>query len=419
LQNFQLLLHIPDLANFDGQISASWQLFDRQSSLLREGTGRLSAAGEVPRTGHTVIVIPARRIVCIETRLPLVSAQKRDALLRYAIEDKLTIDPATVHAVVIGASASNPPNTHIIAAIDRSWLTSVLAWLAEAGIEPAQAVSAAALIPVASNEWSVVLSGAHGLARRADGFAYSFDVEQSGIQTTGIPMEPPFSLVLALKEARENAVSPSQLAVITDQAANAPWVDAWQRRLDCPVVIKASSAPQMVTSAAGNLLSGDFAPRSASSGWMRLFRPAIVVAALIAILHLGFTVIDAWRLDQHRRVLENEMVQVFKDAFPKAQTIVDPALQMRRNLDALKRDAGMGSSDDARALLAQLTAILKTVPDLMPQSIAIRDGSVGIEALVVDSQQQQVLRSRSSETRGAMFSVDAQNMVHLTMKAEH
>ena len=418
MQNLQLLLRIPDLSSFGAETSASWHLFDRRSKLLREGAGTLAPGGNVPRAERTVILIPARRIVCIETPLPPVSAQKRDALLRYAIEDKLTIDPATVHAVVLGTSASTKSNQHVIAAIDRAWLTNVLNWLKNAGIEPAQAISDAAMIPVAAGEWGVVLEGAHGLARRPDGFAYSFDVERSAGQSSGVPMEPPFALALALKEARDHHVPPSQLTVFVDRPADAAWMDNWQQRLDCRVRAALRGAPQMVTLAAGNLLSGDFAPRAASRGWIGLLKPVIAVAASIVLLQLTFTVIDAWRLDQHRAALENEMTRVFKDAFPKAQAIVDPPLQMQRNLDALKRDAGLGAGDDARVLLAQLTAILKSVPGLTPQSIGIRDGVVSVDMSVPDPAQQANLRTRTAETRGATIAIDAGNIVRLAMKAQ-
>ena len=408
----------------------SWHLFDRQSALLREGAGTLMPASHVPRAERTVIVLPARRVVYIETPLPPVSAQKRDALLRYAIEDKLTIDPATVHAVDLGTAAAPKSNTHVVAAIDRAWFAGVLRWLREAGIEPAQAVSAASLIPVAPNEWAVVLEGAHGLARRPDGFSYSFDISKTGgtpgdapERVPGLPLEPPFALTLALKEARDGHASPSQLTVFVDQpadqSADAPWVVAWQRVLGCPVRVAARPAPRMVTADAGNLLSGEFAAHSAGLGWVTLLRPAIALAALIAILQMAFTVIDAWRLDQRRRTLESEMTQLFKAAFPKAQAIVDPPLQMQRNLEAIKREAGFGTVNDARVLLAELTAIVKSVPGLTPASITIREGAVSVEAKVPDQQQQLALKVRVTETPGATFSVDANNIVRLNMQAEH
>lgn len=425
MQNLQLLLHIPDLASVDAQTSVSWCLFDRQSNLLREGVGQLIPTGMIPRAERTVIVIPARRVVYIETPLPPVSATKRDALLRYAIEDKLTIDPATVHAVVLGTSATLKSNmhanAHVVAAIDRAWLASVLHWLRDAGIEPAQAVSAAALIPVASGEWGVVLDGAHGLARRTDRFAYSFDIEQA--QTNGVPVAPlsapPFALTLALKEARDHQCSPTHLTVFIDQPADAPWIAAWQRALDCPVRVSARPAPHMVTFSEGNLLAGDFAPRSTGNAWMAILKPAVAAVVLIAILQLCFTVIDVWRLDQQRRSLEADMTQVFKAAFPTAQAIVDPPLQMQRNLESMKRERGLSTSDDVRMLIAGLTAIVKSVPNLLPQRITINEGTVTLLAAVPDPQQQATLRSRAAETRGATFNVDAENIVQLTLKAAH
>ena len=418
MQNLQLLLHIPDLSSFDAATLVSWQLFDRQSRLLREGASPLSIDNAVPRAERTVIVIPARRIVCIETPLPPVSAQKRDALLRYAIEDKLTIDPATVHVIVLGPSAGSKPNTYVVAAIDRAWLSNLLRWLNKAAIEPLQAVSAAALIPAANGEWGLQLDGTHGLARRPDGFAYSFDVDARD----GIPIEPPFALALALKEARDSQLSPTQLVVYLDKstiaATGAPWPGAWQRVLGCPVRVAELRAPHLPPINAGNLLSGDFAPRSASRGWMMLLKPALAFATAIAVVQLAFTVLDAWRLDQRRHALEGEMSQVFKASFPKAQAIVDPPLQMQRNLDAMKREAGIAAASDARAVLASLATIVKALPGLTPQSIAIADGTVSVSASVPDPQQQAMLKSRAAEVRGATFAVDATNNVRLSMKVE-
>lgn len=417
MQNLQLLLHIPDQPVLDANTAVSWQLFDRQSALLREGTGQLTPTDNVPRTERTVIVLPARRVVYIETPLPPVSTVKRDALLRYAIEDKLTIDPATVHAVVLGASASPKSSMHVVAAIDRTWFASALRWLREAGIEPTQAISAAALIPVASGEWGLVLEGAHGLARRADGFAYSFDIETSGTLNGRFSHEPPFALVLALKEARDQQMSPAHLTVFSDQPSDASWVQAWQRILDCPVRVAARPTPRMVTMGVGNLLSGEFAPRSANTGRMALLKPLATIFALMVIFQFVLTVVDAWRLDQRRRWLESEMTQVFKTAFPKAQAIVDPPLQMQRNLDVMKRERGLGDSDDARLALAQLSLIVKAVPALVPQRVTIHEGTVSVDVAAADNQTQFALKARAAETAGASITVNANNVVRVTMKA--
>ena len=416
MQNLQLLLHLPDLPSFNADTGVTWQLFDRQSALLRDSGTTATPLISVPRAERTVMVIPARRVVYIETPLPPVSTAKRDALLRYAIEDKLTIDPATVHAVVLGAAATGR-NMHVVAAIDRAWFASALGWLREAGIEASQAVSAAALIPVSGGEWGLLLDGAHGLARRADGFAYSFDVENIGIHDVAFPSDPPFGLVLALKEARGQQISPSQLTVFTEQLADASRITNWQRTLDIPLRIVARPPPRMVPTTAGNLLAGDFAARGKSSGLTAMLKPVAMLCALIAILQMTFIVIDAWRLDQRRRSLEREMIQVFRDAFPQAQAIVDPPLQMQRNLDAMKRARGQGSADDERLLLAQLSSILSIAPTLVPQRVTLADGVASLEVAVADAQMQATLRARAASLVGATFAVDAGNVVRLSLKA--
>ena len=396
----------------------SWQLFDRQADLLRDTNGALTTLADVPRAERTVIVIPARRVVYIETPLPPVSAAKRDALLRYAIEDKLTIDPATVHAVVLGVAASNGTTNHVIAAIDRDWLAGALRWLGEAQIEPKQAISAAELIPVGKDEWGLMLDGPHGLARRADGFAYSFDVENSGASNSSIPDDPPFALALALKEARDHHISPAQLIVFTHYTNAAPWITAWQRVLECPIRVAAFPEARMVSTGAGNLLVGEFAPRSTGNGWRRALKPALVLIATIAVLQIAFIVIEAWRLDQRRRVLEKEMTQVFKEAFPKAQAIVDPPLQMQRNLDTMKRERGIGTIDNARLALAQVAAILNDVSASVPQRVSIREDVVSIETLVIDPAMQSALKLRVVETPGATSNVDSSNIVRVTVRVQ-
>ena len=418
MQNLQLLLHIPDLPTLDTETLVSWQLFDRQADLLRDSIGALTTLADVPRAERTVIVIPARRVVYIETPLPPVSAAKRDALLRYAIEDKLTIDPATVHAVVLGVAASNGTTNHVIAAIDRDWLAGALRWLGDAQIEPKQAISAAELIPVGKDEWGLMLDGPHGLARRADGFAYSFDVENSGASNSSIPDDPPFALALALKEARDHHISPAQLIVFTHHTNAAPWITTWQRVLECPIKVAALPEARMVSTGAGNLLVGEFAPRSTGNGWRKALKPASVLIATIAVLQIAFIVIDAWRLDQRRRVLEKEMTQVFKEAFPKAQAIVDPPLQMQRNLDTMKRERGIGTTDNARLALAQVAAILNDVSASVPQRVSIREDVVSIETLVTDPAMQSAVKSRVAETPGATSNIDSSNIVRVTVRVQ-
>ncbi|MEO8386259.1 MAG: type II secretion system protein GspL, partial [Betaproteobacteria bacterium] len=198
---------------------------------------------------------------------------------------------------------------------------------------------------------------------------------------------------------------------------DAAWIANWQHALGVHLRMVARPAPRMVSSIAGNLLTGEFAASKKGSGLSAMVKPVAMLLALIGCLQLAFIVIDAWQLDQRRQSLEREMIQVFKDAFPQAQAIVDPPLQMQRNLDAMKRARGLGSADDARLLLAQLTSILSVAPTLVPQRVTLADGIASIDVAVTDQQMQSALKARAAALPGMTFVVDADNVVRLSMKA--
>lgn len=369
-----LLIHIPDLPRFDDATAARWSLLDAGASPLRQGE---SVLAEAPRADRVVAVAPVNHLVFIETPLPAVAPAKRNALLRYAIEDKLTIDPATVHALVLGKALSGD---HLIAAIDRGWLAGALAWLTRAKHAPQALVSSAAAVAVAPGEWSVAVDGAHAFARRADGFVHSFDVDAA--------REPPFALGLALAEARAHGQAPTALALHGIDAAAA---ERWSRVFELPVRIAAAPAnPAAALLAAArntNLLTGEFAPAEAGAAWRAALVPAAFLAAAILLAHLGFVLAENWRLDRERAAREQAMNDVFREAFPGAMAIVDAPLQMRRNLDRLKAERGIASEDDARARIAALSQIVQALPEgsVAIVALSVREGAATLDLTVRDA----------------------------------
>ena len=408
-----LLLDVPDLSRFDAATPAAWTLLDGTATVLRTGEGELAT---VPRAERVIALAPVARLLWIETALPPVAAAKRDALLRYAIEDKLTIDPSTVHVVIVGkqdASADSGGATqHVVAAIDRAWLIDVLTWLREAGLPANSLISSAAGIPVEPNEWTVVLDPAlaRGFAKRADGFVYNLDA--------GTGQAPPFGLNLALKEAREQHRAPTALVLrsMASVVSAAPIGDTlhakserWARELGLPIRISATpeSLPQrLLSSKSANLLTGEFAPREALSKWLESARPALIAASLIAVTHVAFTLIDGWRLDRERFAIEQQMTQVFKAAFPAAKAIVDAPLQMRRNLEQMKRARGMAAEADAEMLIARLTKVVQSLPGAPAtvNALTVADGVATLDITLANAEQQPPLQRLLNNLPGASLS---------------
>lgn len=387
-----LLLTLPDRAQFDDTAAAAWTLVEGADNVLRSGQG---AAGSLPRADRTIVIAPVSRLLFIETALPAVTPAKRNALLRYAIEDKLTIDPATVHAVVLGKSDGA---RHVVAAIDRGWLSAAMRWLGGAGITPDSLVSSAAGIRVDPGTWSVVLRGNHGYAKRADGFVHNFDSGADSVR------EPPFGLSLALKEARARHTGPASLTVYTD-ADDPVLAGTWTRILGLPVTAArpTDDLPSLLADAkSANLLTGEFAPREAHTRLLSLLRPALIALALIMFAHLAFTLIDNRRLEQRQAALEAAMRDTFMQAFPDAQTIVDAPLQMQRNLDQLKRERGIASDDDARMLIARATRLLQSVGDTKAiKTLSVRNGVASLDVELTRADQQAALERAAAAMPGA------------------
>jgi general secretion pathway protein L len=105
-----------------------------------------------------------------------------------------------------------------------------------------------------------------------------------------------------------------------------------------------------VAAGAIDLLAGEFARHGAGLDSLRLPRVAWALAAAVLALQFGATVADGWRLERERRALEAEREAIFRAAFPEAKTVVDPALQMRRNLADLQRSRGRASASDFLSL---------------------------------------------------------------------
>jgi hypothetical protein len=233
----------------------------------------------------------------------------------------------------------------------------------------------------------VVLGGVAGNARafvvRPDGLTHPLDADTHA-------HEPPFALQLALNEATaaEAAALPTSIVVRAPDDSDVD-VMAWQARLGGNIRLSrettsagahGDAAPSLSALAAANLLTADFAPRREDAAWWRAMKPAVVLLLIAAGLQLTMLAADAWRLQRERAAIENAMRDLFKQQFPDATAIVDPALQLSRNLTALARERGL-AIDPALKALEQMAAFLDNTPGARDAltGLALTNGTLTVE----------------------------------------
>ena len=332
----KLRLFLPAIDRPAPETPFAWKLFDAGDGVLREGVSPLA---EIPRASFVEAVLPAQRVLFARLRLPRVNAATIRELLPYAVEDRLLADPAQIHAV---AGATNARGETIVAVVDRDWLGSMLDALRHAGFDARSAWCESELAKGGAGEWHIAWGAQHGMLVDDEGVAATFDPGE------GVPL----AVRVALDEASARGGRPAALLLHSASGMHLPDLARWSN--DTGVACKAGDTWDSLMArkprAPLELLQGELAPRSALA-W-RLPRQAAVLAVAIVLLQLAFTAIDDWRLQREYRALDSRREAIFRDAFPEARVVVDPELQMSRNLGELRRSRGLGGGDE---FLLQLT----------------------------------------------------------------
>ncbi len=329
----KLRIFLPSVDRPEPSTRYAWLLFDSRHAVLREGTTPLA---EIPRAEEVEAALPASRVLFARLKLPKVSPATIRELLPFAVEDRLVADPSHVHAV---AGRTHTRGETLVAVIDRDWLQAMLDALTRAGLRPARAWCESALLAGGHGDWNLVWGAGRGMLVDDEGASTTFDHAASPAF--------PLALRLALEEAQARGERPKAIRVHHENSATLPDLAAWSTESGVhfsPGVGWDTLARDDPWAGAIDLLQGEFSPRRARGG--RVPRAAIVLVILIALAQLAFVAADAWRLERERSALDARLEAIFRAAFPEAKVVVDPELQMSRNLADLRRARGLPAADD-------------------------------------------------------------------------
>jgi general secretion pathway protein L len=333
----KLRIFLPAADAADAVAPLAWILFDTRGNVLRQDA---SPAAQMPRASDVEVVLPAERVLFARLKLPKVSAATIRELLPYAVEDRLLADPSHIHAV---AGATNDRGETLVAVVDREWLREKLGVLAAAGQRATHAWSESSLLAGGHGDWHVVLGPARGMLVDDEGVSATFD------RGPGFPL----AVRIALDEAAARGERPASIRVHTDGGEKLPDLARWSAEggtTFAPGTQWAILARGQPAATSINLLEGELSPRSKPSA--QLPRAAVFLVAAILGLQVLFSALAAMRMQRERDDLERRREAIFRAAFPEAKVVVDPDLQMARNLAEMKRTRGLAGGDD---FLAQMT----------------------------------------------------------------
>ena len=97
------------------------------------------------------------------------------------------------------------------------------------------------------------------------------------------------------------------------------------------------------------------------------------------MIHVLGLNLDRWRLEHEANTVRHTMTHLFVAAFPKEKVIIDPLVQARQKVVALKQDAGQASPEEFTSLVGQINqAWANTKNGIEPEiaSLEYRDHSM-------------------------------------------
>lgn len=313
----------------------------------------LLATGQEPRVGEGALpshagpvecVLPAADVLITRCLLPATGRRPGPELLAFAAEENLASDPAANTVCLLAVTASGDS---VLAVVDKAVMAQWRSALAAIGIDEYRILCESLLLPYESAVWSMGWNGREGCVRTA--------IAEGCATDSGDRVTPPLSLILLLDAARKTGDCPAALVVHADSAAEQPDVVAWSRALDLDVSVGAPWFWYGTLAASGPVLFQQRRHWQHLGALLPRVRPALWLLVVALAVHVAL-VMQAWgSLSAEQASLREQMEARFLQVFPNA-VVVDPGLQMRRQLGAARQRTGLSDEGDFLPLIARTAA---------------------------------------------------------------
>jgi general secretion pathway protein L len=345
-------------------VRCDWVLIDGLRS--EPGEGRLA---DLPRSAERVqIVIPAAQVLITRASVPPAARRGAGAVLAFAVEEATAAEPDANQVTWLGTSA----DIDTLAVLDKQGLKRWRDALEGVGVRAYEVQAETLLLPRSPGEWSLGWNGSEGFVRTG---------EFEGAATDrGEGASPPLALRMMLDELER----PSAIAVYASAPGVAPDLSAWQRELALPVYLAGDWSWRNAPEEAGISLAQERRRWRIAPGALARLRPAAWVAGAALAIHAVALVADWTLLSGQQRSLRAQMEASFRSAFPDAVAVVDPALQMRRQLGAARHRAGVPDGGDFAPMIDKVAAGLKELPAGGLRTVSYESGRMTLELAAVD-----------------------------------
>lgn len=299
--------------------------------------------------GVLIGVLPVYAISWHTLNLPKIAlrGQKLRAVIRGILEEELLDDPEQMH-FAIGPKQTESEGTWV-AVCDRNWLKFNLKSLARDGYHPKRLI--AECVPY---HWKDTLPEAI-ISKRNTQFWMTWG-DKNGVYQ--IPLESAHT-----SEELVSRISSKKFSqIFVDEDAPSSIYEIYPEAKTASLEAQISK----VVASEWDLAQHEFAPRNklkaigtalvktiaCDKHWL----PTRIAFLFLALSFLVGTNLLAWKERQYLKHQERLMVEMFHLSFPNIKTIIDPLLQMQKEVAQLRRMVGVVERGDAEYILTSFGA---------------------------------------------------------------
>lgn len=322
--------------------------------------GDLSELAAACSGNRAILIADGTELTLTRANVP---SRQRSTLVRavpYALEDQFADDVDDLHFVIGDRSEGDDVDVTVVRHETlREWLGTCT----QAGVSVTAVVPEQLLLPLVEEDWSLLGDGDRVVART--GRWGGFVADRSTFQ------------VYADLALRQSESPPARVHLYGDlEDADVTFPEGVEVLPAEPrLVPMAIYAQQNVSYTKLSLLQGSYSPRAKVGRILRPWRTAAVLAGVVLCLQLGLFVAQKLQLERETGELRAEMERIYRETFPEARRVVNPQVQMERQLRDLRRGAEPGDAG-VLALISLAGPVVKGSKGLEIQGLTYRNGEM-------------------------------------------
>lgn len=336
---------------------AHWAVVDEAGRIDSEGH---SEPRHWPQTERTEIILSGSQVSWHTVRMPRASLREQTKSLGFAVEEHLLREPDSQHST----PTLQGEESWSVLIVARERLRRLCAQFQTLRRPLDAAYAALATLPWEAGYWTLATDGEALLVRHAEHAGFCDDISPNE--------QAPWVLSETLEQARAAGTLPQALRVLAAQRARTDWSSL----LSVPVEAAGEWQWHQIGSAT-NLLHGEFAARHRTDAWLKHLKPAAIVVLCVFMADLLLGGLEVSLRRHELSTIKADMTRLLKSQLP-GTAVLDPALQMRRELNNQRVAHGQYSDDAPWVLLAQLSSALGAEATNAISALRFENGTLNV-----------------------------------------